>query len=476
MTEATRTKPSGIPVPKEGTAEFEEKYKMARVAIPLVLCIYTLGVFMQQAVGMVYVNIGDQLGQPSLASLITSIPGIVLGVTSIVYGALGDFVSLKKMMVLGTIAFVIGSACGCIEYFGIWGVIVGRALQTAGWQASGTVFLILVSKYTKEHERVAWYGIFVAVFRFSAAAGVFLAGYLTLINWRILLAIGMVEVLAIPLLLHSLPDEHLGGYRIDVIGFVLVGLMAGAITMFFTSWTAALGVLALLTTIVFIVYISRAKDPFVSPKMLTSAPFVLINLVTFVGYLFSYTITPGVNGIGLAVFGVNSAVVSNNLVWSILLAAIIGFVAGPIINWMGRDKSILFALACMAIGLIAVAFAIPYGQTWTLAIAPCVYYFGTSFFYQPVVDTAALTVEPEESGRALGFNGMIQAISGSIGVAFLGRLIANNAMSNGSLFGIAKGSASTYANVFIMGAALVFSALIIFLFAKKTIYREQHDK
>ena len=80
-------------------------------------------------------------------------------------------------------------------------------------------------------------------------------------------------------------------------------------------------------------------------------------------------------------------------------------------------------------GLIAVAFLIPMGQIWALAVAPCIYYFGTSFFYQPIVDTATLTVEAEESGRALGFNDLMQAITGSVGVAIFGQLMANGAMA-----------------------------------------------
>lgn len=131
-------------------------------------------------------------------------------------------------------------------------------------------------------------------------------------------------------------------------------------------------------------------------------------------------------------YGIDSSQVSNLLVWSIILAAIMGFAAGPIIQKIGRKASIILALACMGGGLIAVAFLIPMGQIWALAVAPCIYYFGTSFFYQPIVDTATLTVEAEESGRALGFNDLMQAITGSVGVAIFGQLMANGAMSGGS--------------------------------------------
>ena len=60
-------KQNGIPVPEEGTPEWLELNKMAKVAVPIVLAIFTLGVLMQQAFGMIYVNIGDELGQANLA-------------------------------------------------------------------------------------------------------------------------------------------------------------------------------------------------------------------------------------------------------------------------------------------------------------------------------------------------------------------------------------------------------------------------
>ena len=64
---AVKEKANGIPVPEEGTEEFARMNKMAKIAIPIVLIIFTMGVLQQQAFGMIYVNIGDQLGQANLA-------------------------------------------------------------------------------------------------------------------------------------------------------------------------------------------------------------------------------------------------------------------------------------------------------------------------------------------------------------------------------------------------------------------------
>lgn len=461
---------NGIPVPEEGTEEFAKMNKMAKIAIPVVLAIFTLGVLQMQAFGMIYVNIGDQLGQPNLAPLITSLPGIVLGIVCVIYGSLGDFVSLRKMMTLGTIVFSVASVLGCFGHLSIWIVIVARILQSAGWQVSGSIFLVLVSKYVEKKKRVIWYGIFVAVFRAAAALGVFLAGYMMLVDWRILFGIGALAIFMLPILRKNLPNEHAQGARIDIIGFTLIGLFAASVTMFFTDMNYFWSIACAVTLVAFVAYINKAKNPFITPKMLTNPAFAMTMVVIFVGYFFSYTLNAGCNAIGLNVYKIDSAQVSNLLVWSIILAAIMGFAAGPIIQKIGRKASVVLALACMGIGLIAIAALIPAGQIWALAVAPCIYYFGTSFFYQPIVDTATLTVEPEESGRALGFNDLIQAITGSIGVALFGQLMANGAMNGGSLFGTATGAASTYANVFMIGGVIVLTAMAIFIISMKMIY------
>lgn len=474
--ENTKNAVLGIPVPKEGTAEFEKMNRMAKRAIPLVLLIFTFGILMQQAFGMIFVNIGEQLGTPESAALITSIPGIVLGIVCVIYGSMGDFVSLKKMMLRGTIVFVAGSVLGfALGPVNIWVVVIARVLQSAGGQVAGSVFLVLVSKYIAQKKRVIYYGIFVAVFRFSAALGVVAAGYVTRIDWRWLFAAPILAVLCIPSLAKNLPDFHAKGAKIDWAGFTLIGAFAGAVTMFFTDMNWFWGIACIVTLIAFALYVTKAKNPFITPKFFKNPAFLATMTVIFVGYFFSYTLNAGINAIGLNIFGIDSAEISSLLVWSILLAAVLGFVCGPVVRKIGRSAAIIMALAFMGVGLIAIAFAIPHGKVMALAVAPCIYYFGTSFFYSPIVDTATLTVHTEESGRVLGFNDLLQAITGSVGVAVFSGMMSGGAMSSGSIVGVESGNASTYANVFLVGGVIVLSAMVIFIICKKMIYKHSRQ-
>lgn len=297
------------------------------------------------------------------------------------------------------------------------------------------------------------------------------AGYITKIDWRWLFAVPMLSALFIPSLAKNLPDDKAEGANIDWAGFALIGAFAGAMTMFFTDMNAFWAISAVVSLVLFIVYINKAKNPFITPEFFKNPAFIATMIVIFVGYFFSYTLNAGVNAIGLNVFNIDSAEVSTLLVWSILLAAVLGFVCGPVVKKIGRSAAIIMALLFMGLGLLAIAFAIPYGKVMALAVAPCIYYFGTSFFYSPIVDTATLTVTPEESGRVLGANDLVQAITGSVGVAVFGGMMSSGVMSGGSITGVESGAAATYSNVFLVGGAIVLAAMVIFIITKKMIYK-----
>lgn len=465
---------TGIPVPQEGTAEFEKLNKMAKRAIPLVLIIFIFGILEQQAFGMIFVNIGQQLGAPQYASLITSLPGIILGIVCVVYGSLGDFLSLKKMTFIGIAIFLLGSIIGFAGSSNVWAVIIARMLQSAGGQVPGSVFLVLVSKYITAKNRVIYYGIFSAILRLSAAVGVLAAGFIMKLDWRWLFLLPLLSVFFLPALAKNLPDEQAKGAKIDGWGFLITGAFAGSVTMFFTNMTLYWFVAIIATLAAFIVYINKAQNPYIRPEFFTNPAFAITMIIIFVGYFFSYTLNAGVNAIGLNVFGIDSAEVSMLLIWSILLACVLGFSCGAIIKKIGRTVAIIGALGFMGLGLILIAWAIPHGKFAALALAPCVYYFGTSFFYSPIVDTAAKTVPAEEAGRVMGFNDLIQAITGSVGVAVFGNLMASGAMAGGSPIAVEAGTASTYANVFLIGGIVVLSAMVLFIIFRKMIYRREY--
>ena len=83
----------------------------ARVLLPL-LAIYALGTVSLQGFNLVYLRVAHDVGAGDASGLITAIPGIVLGVACFLYGTLGDFIPLRRIVDAGISLIVVGSLLG----------------------------------------------------------------------------------------------------------------------------------------------------------------------------------------------------------------------------------------------------------------------------------------------------------------------------------------------------------------------------
>ena len=104
----------------------------ARVLLPL-LGIFTLGTVVLQGFNLVYLRVAQDIGAGDASGLITAIPGIVLGVACFLYGTLGDFIPLRRIVDVGVGLIIVGSLLGFALSTSLVGVIVARALQTLGY-------------------------------------------------------------------------------------------------------------------------------------------------------------------------------------------------------------------------------------------------------------------------------------------------------------------------------------------------------
>ena len=116
-------------------------------ALPALLVVYLLGNIMLEAFNLVYQSIGNSLGFHAGAALLSTIPSVLLAVLSLLYDALCDFTSPRRMTVIGLCCLGVGSILGVIGYHSFWCILVARLLQVAGAQAAGSVYLVLSVKY-----------------------------------------------------------------------------------------------------------------------------------------------------------------------------------------------------------------------------------------------------------------------------------------------------------------------------------------
>ena len=438
---------------------------MAIYSLILLLITFILGTLCLQGFNLVFDQIGKAVGAPDQASLITSLPIIVLGIVCFIYGSLGDFVSLRRLITIGLVTLFVGSLFGFIANFfftpNLWTVIIARILQTAGEQVAGSSFLVIATKYLRNDLKVIFFGLFTAAYQLSASIGVFAAGALSSIAWQYLFLIPAITILFLPVLVKCLPTKNGIGGKIDKLGFTVFGIAVALLTLFFSykAWGLLLGSIVLF--VVFAGYIMKAKNPFVTPAFFKNKRWLSGIVLIFIFYFTNYCMPPIYNVIGGVLYHMSTEAVSSYLVWAFVVAAVFGTCSGAIIGFIGRKAGIITAAVLMILGWVGAAVFINCGFL-VLTLCACVYYAGCGLMYSPIVSTVLSALPVEESGRGCGMNDLVMNVTASIGISIFSGFFGGNLLKGFSFAGI-QGLSAGYSNLLMMGAIVAFIGLVVYI-------------
>ena len=439
--------------------------KVAIYSLILLLITFILGTLCLQGFNLVFNQIGKAVGAPDQASLITSLPIIVLGIVCFIYGSLGDFVSLRRLITIGLVTLFVGSLFGFIANFyftpNLWTVIIARILQTAGEQVAGSSFLVIATKYLRNDLKVIFFGLFTAAYQLSASIGVFAAGILSSIAWQYLFLIPAITILFLPVLVKCLPTKNGIGGKIDKLGFTVFGIAVTLLTLFFSykAWGLLLGSIVLF--VLFAFYIMKAKNPFVTPAFFKNKRWLSGIVLIFIFYFTNYCMPPIYNVIGGALYHMDTNQVSSYLVWAFVCAAVFGVFSGTIISHIGRKAGIITAAFLMIVGWVGAALLIN-TDFMSLTICACIYYAGCGLMYSPIVSTVLSALPVEESGRGCGMNDLIMNVTASIGISLFSGFFGGDLFKGFSFSGL-SGKYAGYSNLLMMGAAVAVIGLVVYL-------------
>lgn len=444
----------------------EKRDKVAVRALMLLLITYIISTLCLQGFNLVYKQVGIDVKAVDQAPLITGLPGIILGIVCFIYGSLGDFVSLKKLVTIGLTSLFIGSVFGfvansCFEP-NLWTVIAARIMQTTGEQVAGSSFLVIATKYLRNDLKVIFFGLFTASYQLSACIGVFSAGLLSSIAWQYLFLIPALTILILPALLHYLPTKNGNGKKIDVVGFTVFGFAVASLTLFISYRNLLMLISAIILFIIFGIYISKAKEPFVTPAFFKNIRWLSGIILMGIIYFTNYCISPLFNRVGKTLYNMTTSQVASYLVWAFIVAAIFGSCSGLIISRIGRKTGLLLAILFILCGWIGIAVLINSGFL-AIALCACVYYAGCGMVYSPLASTILSSLPVEESGRGCGMNDLAISVSASVGVVIFDGILDKNMLSGNSITG-ASGISSVFANISLMCAAVALLGIIVFTF------------
>lgn len=395
--------------------------KARKTLFPL-LFVYLLGTLAIHAFNLVFHEIGADLDAGASASLITAIPGVVLGIVCFVFGSLGDFISLRRMTVIGIMVLAAGSIGGFLLHGSLLWVIVFRVVQTVGFQTAGSAYLVIVARYLKPGEKLLWFGLFTASYQLGTAAGVLIGGWLGSIDWSLMFLVPLLGLFTLPVLMRNLPDMGTGAH-VDVPGFALFGAGILFLTLFFSLsqwWMVAVSVALF---ILFVVYIAKAREPFMTTSFFTNRRWATAVLTIVIIYFINFAISPMLNALGGEVYGMGAFQVALVMLVPLLLAACSGALSGRIAGYIGRFAAIVLGCTLMAVGLVAMAFASGVNMV-AVGASLAVFYIGMAMLYSPVSSTVLDALGPEEYGRGVGMNDLALQGGGSVGIAVFGGYIA----------------------------------------------------
>ncbi|AEB07491.1 major facilitator superfamily MFS_1 [Coriobacterium glomerans PW2] len=455
-----------VAVERVGDDLFEENRLKTKKALPALLIVFLLGTLMTQAFNLVFQNIGDTLGMSGSAALLSTLPGIVLGVVCMLYGTLCDFISPKHMTLFGVSSLIAGSLLGFFGSFNFWIALVARMIQTAGGQVAGSVFLVMSVKYLTDKEKAIYIGIYNAVYYLAAAVGIFAGGIITSIDWKYLFLVPGISLIFIPSLIKYTPDISAEGERIDGIGITIFAVLAGLIAVYFSFPSLTLIIAAISVAAILIVWILKAGHPFLSRSFVTNAAYMSVVLMVFMICFFNFACVPIYNALGDALYSVPLTEVSSWLTAVYIFAAIVGVGSGPAINALGRSKTLVLAASLMIIGFGGSALLLSKGFV-VLSVLACLFVGGMTIAYTPLYDTASDALPKEEGGRGIGILDLMLNTASSIGMAVYSSLIINKHLSAYSPIGASAGEPALISNIFLIMSAVSALSLIVFLVFRK---------
>ena len=320
-----------------------------------------LGALDQTIVGVALPRIVSDLRGSDLYTWVVTAYLLTSTITVPIYGKLGDVFGRQRMLIVGIVIFLTGSALSGLSQ-SMGELIVFRGLQGCGAGALFPIALAVIGDLFTPRERGRYQGLFGAVFGLSFIVGPFLGGVITDdISWHwifyVNLPVGIVALYAISTRLPNLKttaarlrDLDFSGIAIFTVGVVpiLIGLTFKGLTdasgnlYGWTAWqVGGLILVGLAIMAAFVVNESRVRQPIIPLDLFSTRTLAATNVAVFMVSSCMFAAVIFIPLYYQVVKGV-SATASGYSMWPLLLGLIATSVgAGFYLTRTGRYKMLL---------------------------------------------------------------------------------------------------------------------------------------
>lgn len=443
---------------------------VAKRAIPILLTVFVLSLVIDNAFKYVNQPIADSLNiSLNTAGLQATIPGILIGIGAVVYSALSDAVSIRKLMIISIILVAIGSVIG-FAFQGSWPIVLAaRIIQTTGLAAAETLYVVFVTKHFTGDRQKTYLGFSTAAFQLSLLLGVVGGGFVaTYISWPVLFLIALAPLLALPVVMKTVPEEETTSSSMDVFGLFLVAIVAGGFIMFLQNFMWAYLVAAVAAVALFAWHISHHENALITPAFFANKQYTLVLVVVLILYSvqLGYTVTFPV--LMRELHGYAEAQSSLMLIPGYICAILVGILSGNIAKVLKTHTAIMIAMLMITGALLLPAFVVDAGN-WVYILSMTMFPAGFALMYAPLVSTAVRRIPAENSGIAIGFYNLTINMAIPIGIAYSLRLLSQNLQFMG---GFASPEGTPFASVLLILGVIAAAAFLLYLAVSKILHSD----
>ena len=361
-----------------------------------------------------------------VSAWVISLYALLLGVATAVYGRVSDLVGIRAPLLFGVGLMTTGAVIAALAP-AFWVLLAGRILQGAGVAAIPTLGVAIVSYRYSGSVRAVALGRIAGVAAAISCLGPLAGGVVAdLAGWRVVIALPIVGVLAVPVLFRSLPSEGTGA-RLDVLGAVLVAATAAGLVMLVQSPSTgptvglvgavllALGVPAVAW------WVRRRPHGFLPRSVLHNAVVVRSSIAAAAVPAAWFALLIAVPAV-LVAEGWQPWQVGVALIPSAVTGLLAPRVAAPLLDRVGGTASLAVSGSTAAVSLLVAAAGAWWSSATLLVIAEVALTFAFGLGQPALMAVVGDAVADEVRGVALGVATLVFLVGGGVGSAVIGGL------------------------------------------------------
>ncbi len=360
---------------------------------------------------------------PAGVSWMMTIFMVFFGIGSIIYGRLADIFSLRGLILTGIAIYGAGSVLGFLLQFSYPLVIASRAIQGIGGSAIPALVFVVAARYFPPEERGRIFGLLTSTVSFAIGIGPVLGGFVSgSLHWSYLFLIPLLMVVSIPFFNRELPKEPRREGGVDVPGATLVALTVGSLIVWlnFNQWYYLVAFIVFLA--LFILRISTAADPFITPALLKNAryrsgvivAFCLFSIVIGIQFLIPLMLND--------IHGLTTTQIGLVLFPGAISSVIFGPIGGTLSDRRGNNFVVSIGLALLVVSIVLMSLLLS-ASALVVAGAMLFTYVGFALFQTAMMNAVSQTLSEQETGVGMGLINLVGIISGAVGTALVGKIL-----------------------------------------------------